>query len=248
MKKLLITGASSGLGKKITEHFSKNKFQIICIGKPYSKVHALKKKINKKENFYFSFDLTKDKNITTLIKKLKKIKNLDAIIHCMGGGLGIRENLVSKKNFMKLFNCNLFAQSEINNLFIKNSIKNRKSLKIIHISSVASLENIASIGYSSSKVALNIYSKMLAKKFVKNRIFVKNLILGGFETEDNSFGRLKLKNFKAYKDFIKKRMPLKRLSSAEEIIPIIEFVLTPSSEILSGDLVADNCELNTFRN
>ena len=50
------------------------------------------------------------------------------------------------------------------------------------------------------------------------------------------------------KDFIKKRMPLKRLSSAEEIIPIIEFVLTPSSEILSGDLVADNCELNTFRN
>ena len=55
------------------------------------------------------------------------------------------------------------------------------------------MENVASIGYSTAKAALNIYSKILAKKFIKDKIFVKNLILGGFETEDNSFGRLKKK-------------------------------------------------------
>ena len=248
MKNLVITGASSGLGKKICEHFSKKNFNLVCIGKTSVKIQNLKKNLNNKKNLYFSYDLIKDKNLIKLINKLKKIKDLDAVIHCMGGGLGIHESLITKKNFIKLFNCNLFAQSEINNLLIKNSIKRKKQLKIIHISSVASLENVASIGYSTAKAALNIYSKILAKKFIKDKIFVKNLILGGFETEDNSFGRLKKKNFRAYKNFIKKRMPLDRLSYFSEIIPIIEFVLNPVSEIVSGDLVIDNYETNTYRN
>lgn len=248
MKNLVITGASSGLGKKICEHFSKKNFNLVCIGKTFVKLQKLKKNLNNKKNLYFSYDLVKDKNLVKLINKLKKIEDLDGVIHCMGGGLGIHEDLITKKNFIKLFNCNLFAQSEINNLLIKNSIKRKKQLKIIHISSVASLENVASIGYSTVKAALNIYSKILAKKFIKDKIFVKNLILGGFETEDNSFGRLKKKNFRAYKNFIKKRMPLDRLSYSSEIIPIIEFILNPGSEIVSGELVIDNYETNTFRN
>ena len=207
MKNLLITGASSGLGKKISEHFSKKNFNLVCIGKTKVKIQKFKKNLNNKKNIYFSYDLVKDKNLIKLINKLKKIDDLDGVIHCMGGGLGIHEDLITKKNFIKLFNCNLFAQSEINNLLIKNYIKKKKQLKIIHISSVASLENVASIGYSTAKAALNIYSKILAKKFIKDKIFVKNLILGGFETEDNSFGRLKKKNFRAYKNFIKKECP-----------------------------------------
>ena len=43
-------------------------------------------------------------------------------------------------------------------------------------------------------------------------------------------------------------MPLDRLSYSSEIIPIIEFILNPGSEIVSGELVIDNYETNTFRN
>ena len=44
MKKLLITGASSGLGKKSQNISQKNKFQIICVGKPIQKFIFKKKK------------------------------------------------------------------------------------------------------------------------------------------------------------------------------------------------------------
>jgi NAD(P)-dependent dehydrogenase (short-subunit alcohol dehydrogenase family) len=107
---------------------------------------------------------------------------------------------------------------------------------------------MASIGYSTAKAALNIYSKILSKKFLKKKIDVKNLILGAFETEDNSFARLKKKNLKAYNDFKKKRLPLKRYAISEEIIPVIEFILSDKSNILSNELIIDNRELNTFRN
>ena len=48
----------------------------------------------------------------------------------MGGGLGIHEDLITKKILLNFFNCNLFAQSEINNLLIKNSIKKKNNLKL----------------------------------------------------------------------------------------------------------------------
>ncbi len=183
-----------------------------------------------------------------LISKLSKLKKIDAIIHCMGGGLGLKDDLLSKSNFLKLFNTNLFVQSEINNFLIKKSIKEKRRLKIIHISSIASIENVASLGYSTVKAALNVYSNILSKKFISKNIDVKNIILGAFEAKGNSFARLRKKNIKAYKDFKNKRMPLKRYNKVEEISPIIDFILNKESNVISGDIIIDNREKNSFRN
>ena len=43
-------------------------------------------------------------------------------------------------------------------------------------------------------------------------------------------------------------MPLKKYNSAEEIIPVIDFLLNEKSKIISGDIILDNGEKNTFRN
>ena len=43
-----------------------------------------------------------DKNLKVLISKLSKLKKIDAVIHCMGGGLGLKDDLISKSNFLKL--------------------------------------------------------------------------------------------------------------------------------------------------
>ena len=118
----------------------------------------------------------------------------------MGGGLGLKDDLISKSNFLKLFNTNLFVQSEINNFLIKKTINEKRSLKIIHISSIASIENVASVGYSTVKAALNVYSHILSKKFITKNIDVKNIILGAFETKGNSFARLRKKILKHIKN------------------------------------------------
>ena len=43
-------------------------------------------------------------------------------------------------------------------------------------------------------------------------------------------------------------MPLRRFNSAKEIIPVIDFLLAEKSKIISGDIIIDNREKNTFRN
>ena len=247
IKTILINGATSGLGKQLSIFFDRKDYKLICLGKDKKKMFSLKKRL-KKTHIFINNDFTKEKNLKSLKKDLNKYQNIDAVIHSMGGGLGLKKDLLPKEDFLKLFSVNLLVQSEINNLLISKAIKKKKKLKIVHLSTTASLESIASIGYSTAKSALNTYSKILSKKFLKNKIDVKNLILGAFETEDNSFARLKKKNLKAYNDFKKKRLPLNRYAISDEIIPVIEFILSNKSNILSNELIIDNRELNTFRN
>ncbi len=247
MIKILINGSTSGLGRALTKEFHKKNYSLICTGNKKKKMKELQKITNNKYK-YFAGDITKDKELKSLKLNLQKINNIDVIIHCMGGGLGIKDDLISKKQFLKLFDTNLFSQSEINNLLIKKAIKKKKPLKIIHISSIASVESVASVGYSTTKAALNVYSNILSKRLISKNIDIKNIILGAFETKDNSFARLKIKNFKAYKKFKNTRMPLKKFNTINEIFPLIEFILNKNSKAISGDIILDSREINSFRN
>ena len=57
------------------------------------KMRSLKKIIASNNNF-FARDLSKDKNLEQLKLTLKKIKHVDVVIHCMGGGFGIKDDLI----------------------------------------------------------------------------------------------------------------------------------------------------------
>jgi len=247
-KNILITGASSGLGRELSIYFNKKVNKLVCIGQNSKKISSLKNVLKNRKNIYFSGDLSKDFDLKKLINNLNKIRNIDTVIHCMGGGLGLKKDLIPKNDFEKLIKVNLLVQSEINNLIIKNMIKKKLKGKIIHISSIAGVESIASIGYSVAKAALTVYSKKLASLFLKKNIFIKTLILGAFETNDNSFGRLRKKNKKAYQKFKNKRLIRKKFASTKELIPTINYLLSGDSDILSGtDIVADYTESNSFR-
>tara|TARA_Y100000591_G_C21801983_1_gene682584 strand:+ start:151 stop:909 length:759 start_codon:yes stop_codon:yes gene_type:complete len=247
-KKILITGATSGLGKKLAIYFNK-KNSLICVGQSNIKIEKLKKVLKNKNNKFYAADLSNELELNSFLNYLNKIKKIDTVIHCMGGGLGLKANLIKKSDFLKLFNVNLFSQSEINNKIIKKIIKEKISGNILHISSVAALESTASIGYSTAKAALTVYSKKLAKLYIKKKIFIKTIILGAFETSDNSFARLKKNNLKAYNNFKNIRLPRKKFANPNDIIPLVEFLLSKDSNILSGsDVVADFSETNTFRN
>lgn len=244
---ILITGASSGLGRELSLHFDQKVNKLFCVGQNKKKINDLKRQTKNPKHFFFSGDLSIDKDIKKLIKSLKK-KNIDIIIHCMGGGLGLKKDLLPKKDFEKLLSVNLLAQSEINNFLIKDMLKRKIKGKILHVSSIAGIESIASIGYSIAKAALIVYSKKLASLFLKKNIFVKTLILGAFETKDNSFGRLKIINKKAYINFKNKRLIRKKFATINELMPTIDYLLSTDSDIISGtDVVADFSESNSFR-
>ena len=101
-RNILITGASSGLGRELSIYFDQKVKSLICAGRHNFKVKSLKERLKNKKNIYFSGDLSNEKKLKKFLIFLNKDRNIDTVIHCMGGGFGIKADLVSKKEFLKL--------------------------------------------------------------------------------------------------------------------------------------------------
>ena len=244
-KKILITGSTSGLGLVCAKNFIAKKATVYVCGRKKKNLALLK---NDKLNNIYSFcgDLLVKKNFLRFIKGVKqKMKKIDIIIHCLGGGLGLKNPLLNGKEFLKLHQTNIGIAAEINRL-LKNQLSKDKSF-ILHIGSIASVEAIGSVGYNTVKTSLVAYVKSLAINLIKDNVIVTGLLPGAFEAKDNAFERLKKRNYKVYKNFIKKRIPGKKIRNAEEFLPLINLLCSSEGEILAGSSIsADACESRAY--
>ncbi len=249
MKTILITGATSGLGLMLGRHYDKKGFSLITVGREKKKIISLKKELSEKnrKNSY-SFNFRHRTSYERFLKILKKQKiKLDGIIHCLGGGFGMHDPMISYEDLNFLFNINVSSAVGINKAVIDNK-KYNQNMKIIHIGSVASIESTASVGYSMVKASLMAYAKTLSKRVIKNNIFVHCLLLGAFEYENNAFERLKKRNKKVYKKFIKDKIPIKKIAKGENFLGLFDYLISENGNPLSGSsIVADFSETNSFR-
>jgi len=246
-KNILLTGASYGLGELLAKDLSKEGCNLILVARSESK---LKKIINscKNKHHYFCSDFQSNIEILDMTKFVKKtFKRLDIIMHVAGGGLGIKEFLPKREDYIKVFNLNLFAIFEINRELSKMMIKQKKGT-IFHVGSIASNEAVGSISYNVSKSALSSYVRTLAKKLGKYNICVNGICPGGFIYKNNAMDRLRKNNLKAYNEFINKRIPIKRMSLASELLPIIKLSISKNNLILTGNMIScDSGEGNFYK-
>ena len=249
MKKILITGATSGLGLMLSRYLDKQGFELFLTGRNKNKIKILKKELSEQNRKNcFAFDFTKNKSFKSFLKLiLKQKKKVDVIFHCIGGGFGKHNPIISKDDLNFLFDMNVSTAVGINKLILDKK-KYNKNLKIIHIGSVASIESTASVGYSMVKASLIAYTKTLSKNLIKNNIFVHCLLLGAFEYENNSFARLKIKNNKIYKKFINEKLPRKKIANAKNFLGIFKLLMSSDGDPLAGgSIVMDYSETNSYR-
>ena len=249
MKTVLITGATSGLGLMLSRHYDSTGYDLITVGRDPRKVVSLKKEISKKnQKNCFALDFKSKVNYEKFLKIIKKKKKkVDIIIHCLGGGFGLHNPIISFDDLNFLFQLNVSTGVGINKIILDNK-KYNKNLKIIHIGSVASIESTASVGYSMVKASLIAYTKTLSKSLIKKNIFVHCILLGAFEYENNSFERLKKNNKKIYKQFIKQKLSINKIANGKQFLGLFDFLVSKNGNPLAGSsLVADFSETNSFR-
>ncbi len=249
MKTVLITGATSGLGLMLSRYYDSKGFNLLAVGKNKKKLTLLKKEITEKNRKnIFALDFNYKKNYINFLKIIaKQKKKFDIIFHCLGGGFGLHNPLIDHQDLNFLFNINVSTAVGINKIII-DKFKYNKNLKIIHIGSVASIEATASVGYSMVKASLVAYTKTLSKSVIKNNIFVHCVLLGAFEYENNAFERLKKRNKKIYQEFIKQKLPRKKIAQGEDFLGLFDYLASEAGSPLAGSsIVADFSETNSYR-
>ena len=237
-KGVIVTGASSGLGAVACKALAQRGARIAMLSRSKREMENLKSRIhNSSKHISIKVDLLKNDGIKLAIKKAKQfLKEIDIVIHIAGGGFGLKEPLINSQDLKTLLQINLGAAVEINRLIV-NSKKKNHSIKLIHVGSIASYEAVGSVGYNVAKSALSAYVKSLGRELYKKDVVITGILPGGFIAPGNAMERLKKKNLKDYKNFIKTRLPRGMMAEANEIIPMLLFLCSKHSAMMGGCLV-----------
>ena len=247
-KNIIITGATEGLGKYLSIELSKNVNKLILISRSEKKLKFVSDKcFNKKKHIICPIDLNNVIEIKKNLKNyLRSIKEIDAVLHIAGGGLGVSSSLPDFNDYIKVFNLNLFSIFEINK-FVAPLMKKKKNGVLFHIGSIASNESVASLSYNVAKSSLSSYVRSLSKELARFNICVTGINPGGFIYENNSMGRLKKNKPEVYKNFIKNRLPRRKMPSAKELYPIIKLIIENNMMFTGNMITCDSGEGNVYK-
>jgi 3-oxoacyl-[acyl-carrier protein] reductase len=243
-KKVLITGASQGIGKAIALSFAKEGCKVSVIARSEDKLKELIKEMEGTGHSMFAIDLLPKGNPTIAINKLLELnQGYDIIVHNIGGTLGVRDVLSSEEDWNKVWRFNTGIAIEINDILIPYMQK-QKWGRIIHISSQSAFGLRGCGPYGAAKAYLNAYAKVLGKGVAKDGIVVSALTPGSVYASGGDWDENSPKNnsdkeafYKKRADFLRHHMPIGRLGTADEIAPFALFMASKHVTFAIGSIV-----------
>ena len=115
-------------------------------------------------------------------------------------------------------------------------IKNKQGFAV-HICSRASQEACASVGYNTVKAGLAAYVRSIGREMAGTGVVVTGVLAGVFYAPGNSWERLRQSKPEVVERYIEENLPRKRMLDAKEIIPLIMFLSSDKSSMMSGSCV-----------
>ncbi|MBR1736234.1 MAG: glucose 1-dehydrogenase [Firmicutes bacterium] len=230
MKKVLITGASRGIGKAAAEEFAKGGYHVIINSRhadELEKTAAHLKEITENISFY-PCDVS---DYAEVKKMFDTIGSVDVLVNNAGTAYIGLFNTMHPEDFRKLIDLDLISVLNCTHLAVAEMI-NKKSGVIVNVSSMwgicgASCEAV----YSAAKGGVNAFTKALGKELAPSGIRVNAVACGVIDTKMNDCLN------DEEKAALEEEIPLGRMGKAEEIAKIIYFLASEDSSYLTGEVI-----------
>lgn len=237
-KRVIITGASRGLGAVAARAFAERGARIALMARSQDELEQVRMSCQSPEKHVsIPVDLFEMNDIQPAVQKAQlALSGVDVVIHAAGGGLGMKDDFLTYEDFTKLFSLNLGAAAEINRLIVAE-MKERGSGNLVHVGSIASSEAVGSVGYNTVKAALAAYVRSIGRELTRFNVVATGILPGGFISPGNSMFRLQEANPSAYKAFIEERLPRRVMGNAQELIPMLMLLSSDNASMMGGCLV-----------
>ena len=231
-KVVVVTGGSRGIGAEIVKFLAKLDYKVVLnYNKSESYAQDVKKELNNVE--IFKADVSKKEEANALIDfAIKKYGKIDVLINNAGIAQTNLFTEITDEDWNNIINTNLNSAFYCSREAVKNMIHNKSGL-IINISSIWGITGAScEVAYSTSKAAINGFTKALAKELGPSNIRVNAIAPGIINTEMNSYlSENVLKN-------IKEEIPLEKIGDPVDIAKCVKWLIEDS--YTTGQIISIN--------
>ena len=227
-RNIFISGASRGIGKSMAIHFANNNFNVVGTSR-----NNFNFDVESENLFPIKLDVTSRDDVKKCYEELES-KNLLPNILINNAGITADQLFLrmSDDDWDNVINTNLNGTFNLTKVFLKHMIKNRFG-RIINISSISGLMgNPGQVNYSSSKAALNGFTRSLAKEVGSRNITVNCIAPGFIETDMTSYLN------ENEKTEILKKIPLKKFGRPEDISKLAMFLISDEASYITGQTIS----------
>lgn len=226
-KKILVTGASSGIGRGIAIACSKMGATVVINGRNQEKLKETLSQMDGEGHVVSACDL---KDVEAVKVMVANLPGLDGIVHCAGIGDRVLCKNVTEEDLDRIMAVNYKAPVMLQTEILRQK-KIKKGSSIVFVASIAS--DSPSIGnslYAASKGALVSYANCLQLEMAPRQIRVNcispamvwtDLVIKGGVTEEE----LRLDE---------QKYPLKRYGTPEDIANLAVYLLSEASAWMTG--------------
>ena len=232
-KKVLITGATGGIGNSLVEKFVKLEATVVASGTNEEKLNDLKKKF---PNIHIEkFKLDNHNKIDEFVDKIdKNLKGLDILINNAGITLDNLAIRLTEENWKKVLDINLTASFLMCKYAIKKMLKNKYG-KIINITSVVGhTGNLGQANYAASKAGVIAFSKSLAIEYAKKNININCVSPGFIKTEMTD------QINDEFRKILISKIPSGDLGKTEDVSNCVAFLASDMANYINGETIHVN--------
>ncbi|HEX2925413.1 MAG TPA: SDR family oxidoreductase [Ruminiclostridium sp.] len=232
-KKVLVTGASSGIGKGIALYLSKVGANIILVARNEEKLKETLSELEPGSHSYIPFDLHNLNEIERIMENTcSDGKKLDGIVHSAGISHTVPIQYMKMDDLKNMMSINLYAFVELVKHFSKRKY-NENGGSIIAISSVSSKAGARGLaGYSATKGALDAAIRSMALELAPKNIRINSIAPGMIRTQMYD-GLINIVNNNDFEAELKKRQ-IMGVGKPEDVASAAAFLLSDAAGFITG--------------
>ena len=232
-KKVLITGASGGIGSALIKKFVSLGGDVLGSGTKTEKLEQIKQKYpNIKVT---KFDMSEHSKIEEFVNNVAlELGGLDILINNAGKNIDNLSIRMKDDEWKRVIDINLTSTFLLAKHSIKKMLKNKFG-RVVNITSVVGhTGNLGQSNYAASKAGIIGMSKSLAIEYAKKNITI-NCVSPGFIISDmtmNIAEKVKL--------YLTSRIPMGKLGTGEDVSNCVAFLSSDQSSYITGETIHVN--------
>ena len=232
-KKILITGATGGIGYSLVKKFNELEGTILATGTNNEKLDKLKKEFPNIN--VLKFDISQHDKIEEFIENVNsQLVGLDILVNNAGITMDNLSLRMKDEEWRKVIDINLTSTFYLCKHAIKKMLRNKYG-RIINITSIVGhTGNLGQANYSASKAGIVAMSKSLAIEYAKKNITV-NCVSPGFIQS-----KMTDKIVESIKAVLTSKIPMSKLGTGEDVSNTVAFLSSDAASYITGETIHVN--------